>query len=95
MLRISLDSVQDGDTLTANIVGSSSTIFRSSNDLIYDDPDVENTETELQPTTEGSSEASSENSSESTEQSTGTSGESSSESTEKSTATSSQNASAQ
>lgn len=62
MLRINRDLVEDGDTLTANVVGSSSTIFRSSNDFIYVDPTVKhNTETEVTPT---------ENSTESTEQST-------------------------
>lgn len=40
VLKISLEDVEDGDTLTANIVGSSSTIFRSSNDLVYVDPDA-------------------------------------------------------
>ena len=41
--------IEDGDTIVANIVGSSSTIFRSSNEFLYEDPDIEDTE---EPTTE-------------------------------------------
>lgn len=52
LLKIDLDYVEDGDTLVANIVGSSNTIFRSSNELIYDDPDVVDTETEMPAETE-------------------------------------------
>lgn len=43
ILKINQEDVEDGDILTANIV-SGSTIFRSSNELIYDDPDVPDTE---------------------------------------------------
>lgn len=35
MLRIDAGDVDEGDTIVANIVGSSSTIFRSSNEVIY------------------------------------------------------------
>lgn len=35
MLRISGDDAEDGDTITANIVGSSNTIFRTSNEYTY------------------------------------------------------------
>ena len=49
MLKINLDDIEDGDTIVANIVGSSSTIFRSSNEFLYEDPDIEDTE---EPTTE-------------------------------------------
>lgn len=53
LLKIDLDYVEDGDTLVANIVGSSNTIFRSSNELVYDDPDVvDDTETEVPSETE-------------------------------------------
>ena len=44
MLKINLDDIEDGDTIVANIVGSSSTIFRSSNEFLYEDPDIEDTE---------------------------------------------------
>ncbi|MGN0342341.1 MAG: LTA synthase family protein [Roseburia sp.] len=61
MLRINLDYVEDGDVLTANYVGSSSTIFRSSNEYIYQDPDAElATETEQPSDTEVSTEVSTE-----------------------------------
>lgn len=40
LLTISLDKVSDGDTITVNVVGSKSVIFRTSNDSIYLDPDV-------------------------------------------------------
>lgn len=35
VLRIRSDNIADGDTVTANILGSSSTLFRSSNEMIY------------------------------------------------------------
>ena len=35
MLRISGDDAEDGDIITANIVGSSNTIFRTSNEYVY------------------------------------------------------------
>lgn len=50
MLRISGSSVEEGDTITANIVGSSSTIFRTSNELTYHAPSAD-TETEAPATT--------------------------------------------
>lgn len=50
MLRISGSSVKEGDTITANIVGSSSTIFRTSNELTYHAPSAD-TETEAPATT--------------------------------------------
>lgn len=49
MLRISGSSVNEGDTITANIVGSSSTIFRTSNELTY--RTSADTETETPATT--------------------------------------------
>lgn len=49
MLRISSSLVEDGDTITANIVGSSSTIFRTSNELVYHAP-APDTETEAPAT---------------------------------------------
>lgn len=49
MLRISGSSVNEGDTITANIVGSSSTIFRTSNELTYHTS--ADTETETPATT--------------------------------------------
>lgn len=45
MLRISGDNAENGDTITANIVGSSSTIFRTSNEMTYYAPE-QSTETE-------------------------------------------------
>lgn len=46
-LRVNLDEIKDGDTVTVNQMGSSSTIFRSSNDMVYDDPNAVDTETEV------------------------------------------------
>lgn len=51
ILKIDQEDVEDGDVLTANIV-SGSTIFRSSNELVYDDPDVPDIETETELPTE-------------------------------------------
>lgn len=51
ILKIDQEDIEDGDILTANIV-SGSTIFRSSNELVYEDPDAANTETELPTETE-------------------------------------------
>lgn len=51
ILKIDQEDIEDGDILTANIV-SGSTIFRSSNELVYEDPDAANTETELSTETE-------------------------------------------
>lgn len=49
MLRISSSLMEEGDTITANIVGSSSTIFRTSNELVYHAP-APDTETEAPAT---------------------------------------------
>ncbi|MBP5266052.1 MAG: LTA synthase family protein, partial [Lachnospiraceae bacterium] len=38
-LTIDEDSVADGDTIVVNQVGSSSTVFRSSNEMTYFSPD--------------------------------------------------------
>lgn len=74
MLKINRDEVYDGDLLTANIVGSSSTIFRTSNEFTYIDPNVvHDTETEL-PTTE-STEQSSKDTQEDTDMNTDTNGQ--------------------
>lgn len=43
-LRLSAEDIKNGDTVTVCQVGSSDTIFRSSNDYIYIDPNAENTE---------------------------------------------------
>lgn len=50
LLSISKDDVSDGDTIVVCQVGSSETIFRTSeNEMIYDDPNIEDeTETETQ-----------------------------------------------
>lgn len=55
MLRISEDDVEDGDTITANIVGSSNTIFRTSNEYVYHAPkQTQTTESEPSPAGVGS-----------------------------------------
>lgn len=46
-LRIPLDSISDGDTLVVNQMGSSNTVFRSSNEVVFDDPAVTDTETTI------------------------------------------------
>ena len=51
-LRIPLDSISDGDTIVVNQMGSSNTVFRSSNEFMFDDPYAENTETEITEETE-------------------------------------------
>lgn len=51
-LRISLDDVSDGDTVVVNQMGSSNTVFRSSNEFVFDDPNAENTEAGISETTE-------------------------------------------
>ena len=38
LLRISKDDVSDGDTIEADITGSSNTIFRTSNPYVYTAP---------------------------------------------------------
>lgn len=42
-LRIPADAVKDGDTITVYQMGSKNTIFRSSNSIVYDDPNAEQT----------------------------------------------------
>ncbi len=43
------ENVKEGDTIVVNQLGSSNTIFRSSNEVVYDDPLIANTQ---EPTTE-------------------------------------------
>ena len=45
-MRISLDDVEDGDVIQMKVLGSSNSVFRVSNEFVYDDPTVEDTETE-------------------------------------------------
>ncbi len=53
MLSINKDSLKDGDTVVVNQMGSSNTVFRSSNEWTYLDPNVEHeTETEVSTETE-------------------------------------------
>lgn len=40
LLTFHADEVSEGDTIVANICGSSQTIFRSSNELVYSDGNV-------------------------------------------------------
>lgn len=47
-LRINIDDIKDGDTLVVNQMGSSNTVFRSTQEIIYDDPNVVNTESETE-----------------------------------------------
>lgn len=51
-LRIPLDSISDGDTIVVNQMGSSNTVFRSSNEFVFVDPYAENTEAEISESTE-------------------------------------------
>lgn len=51
-LRVSLDSLADQDTVVVNQMGSSNTVFRSSNEYVFEDPFAENTETEISEDTE-------------------------------------------
>lgn len=46
-LRINLSDVSDGDSIVVNQMGSSNTVFRSSNEMVYEDPNVQ-TETETE-----------------------------------------------
>ncbi|MCR4803734.1 MAG: LTA synthase family protein [Lachnospiraceae bacterium] len=61
MLTIRLDDIEDGDEVVVNILGSGATIFRSSNTVIYSDPDVieetESPEESAAATAEATSEA--------------------------------------
>ena len=65
---MTISDIEDGDTIVANIVGSSSTIFRSSNEFLYEDPDVEHTEEPATETEQPSTDT--EGSTQSTEKST-------------------------
>ena len=47
-MTINLEAVEDGDVLTVWQVGSSNTIFRTSNELVYRQPTVVEIETEGQ-----------------------------------------------
>lgn len=68
VLKIKRSKVEDGDILTANIVGSSSTIFRTSNEVTYVDPNVvHDTEADV-PATEGSTESTEQSSEQTSEQ---------------------------
>ncbi len=51
-LRISPDDLEDGDTVVVNQLGSSSTIFRSSNEFVYKDNTLENNTENSQVTEE-------------------------------------------
>lgn len=44
LLRIPGDAIKDGDTIVVNQMGSNSTVFRSSNEVIFLNPNVEDTE---------------------------------------------------
>lgn len=59
-LRIPLDSISDGDTIVVNQMGSSNTVFRSSNEFVFVDPYAENTEAEISESTETEAETGSE-----------------------------------
>lgn len=53
LLSISKDAISDGDTVVVNQMGSSNTVFRSSNEWTYLDPNIEHeTETETEVSTE-------------------------------------------
>lgn len=55
LLRISAEDIENGDTIVVNQMGSSNTIFRSSNELIYIDPNAEEGDTEETTETEDTS----------------------------------------
>lgn len=59
-LRIPLESVSDGDTVVVNQMGSSNTVFRSSNEFMFVDPYGENTESSISEGTETDTETESE-----------------------------------
>lgn len=44
-LRVPEEYLSDGDTVVVNQMGSSDTVFRSTPEFLYDDPNTENTET--------------------------------------------------
>lgn len=52
LLRIPAEDIENGDTIVVNQMGSSNTIFRSSNELIYIDPNAEEGDTEETTETE-------------------------------------------
>lgn len=53
LLSINKEAISDGDTVVVNQMGSSNTVFRSSNEWTYLDPNVEHeTETETEVSTE-------------------------------------------
>ena len=53
LLSINKEAISDGDTVVVNQMGSSNTVFRSSNEWTYLDPNVEHeTETEVSTETE-------------------------------------------
>ncbi len=52
VLTISLDKVQNGDSIVVNQLGSSETIFRSSNEMIFHDASYEEAEDEAPASTE-------------------------------------------
>ena len=58
LLKISGEDIADGDSLVVNQVGSNSTVFRSSNELIYVDPNAGETETTETETTDAAANAS-------------------------------------
>lgn len=49
-LRIKIEDINDGASVVVNQMGSGNTVFRSTPEYIYDDPNAENTETELTET---------------------------------------------
>lgn len=62
LLSISKDAITDGDTVVVNQMGSSNTVFRSSNEWTYLDPNVEHeTETEVSTETESTETTETEN----------------------------------
>ena len=46
-LRMYAGDIEDGDTVVVNQMGSSDTVFRSTQEYIYVNPDVNGTENEL------------------------------------------------
>lgn len=59
MLQIDLSEISDGDTIVVNQLGSSNTIFRSSNEFVYQDPNSTETETPSESETSSETETSS------------------------------------
>ena len=88
IITTSLKNVKDGDTISVNVVGSKGIILREGiNEVIYEDPDVVDTETEVSTEGTEASTQSTETSTQSTETST-QSTETSTQTTETSTDTS-------